>query len=803
MANPEKKPRRSAGKSNRSLFRRTVFLMVCLGIVCFIPLFAQLWKLQISEHDYWEEKGANQQTKDVAVNSSRGTIYDGAGNTLAMSATVYQLILSPRDVLGSVDKEDFKENDVLDEAAYEQALYDKRKLIVDGLVELLDMDEERLWKRIEYTASAYERLALELEEDEAQKVRAFISENRLASMLYLTPASKRYYPYATVGSHVIGFMAENENSGGVKVGAQGIEAVYQDLLSGESGRVVTSQNAAGMEMLTNYGAYFDGREGYDLNLTLDATIQSLAEQTIAQGIETYHVKNGGFCIVMDPQTGAILAMASTPDFDPNNFGTILDEDLLADLEQVETDSGADSQEYRNALVNAQYAQWRNKALADTYEPGSTFKPITVAQALEEGLISLDDHYYCGGSKVVGGFTIHCHKADGHKDQTLTEAVENSCNVALMEIAEKIGADTFWEYLEDFGLFERTGVDLVGEGSSVFWPGGYEYFTGPYAASSLATASFGQTFRVTPLQMIRAFAAVINGGHLLTPYMVSSVVDSQGNTVYYHETESVRQVVSEATSAAVREILESVVSKGSGKNAYMSGYRIGGKTGTSEKIGEDTDDVICSFIGFAPVDNPQVIVLLAYDSPQRDEKATNYTPTGTYISGGNITAPMAGKLIASVLDYMGVEKQYTAEELAAADVTMPRLIGYELTVANNVLNPLGLRCRTIGTGNKVTAQIPAPGVSIPGSSNVILYLGEEAPEEQLEVPDLIGKNAVDAKHLLEDMGLFIRFTGVSDYTDSAVTAAEQSILPGTLVDPGTVVEVRFVSSVIDYGHQNDT
>ena len=799
MANQEKKPRRSAGKSNRSLFRRTVFVMVCLGVFCFIPLVWKLWQIQIVEHDYWEERAATQQQKNVVVNSGRGTIYDGAGNTLAMSATVYKLILSPRDILASVDEEDFKENGVLDQEAYDQALYEKRKLIVDGLVELLGMDEERLWKSMEKTKSAYEVLDSELSEEETLLVREFVSENRLSFMLYLSPDSKRYYPYSSIGSHILGYMSYTETSGNVRVGAQGIEALYQDLLSGESGLIVTSRNAAGTEMLTSYGEYFDGREGYDINLTIDASIQSMAEQILAEGIETYHIQNGGFCIVMDPNTGAVLAMASTPDFDPNDYDAIIDADLLEELESVAERYGTDSQEYSDAYRDAYNLQLRNKALSDTYEPGSVFKPLTVAQALEEGLISMDDHYYCGGSKVVADWTIKCHDVKGHGDQTLTEALENSCNVALMEIAEKIGAETFWAYLEDFGLFERTGIDLVGEGTSLFWT--EESFKGIYGATSLATASFGQTFKITPIQMIRSFAAVINGGHLLEPYVVQSAVDSDGNTVYYHEVEEERQVISESTSQLVREMLESVVSNGSGRNAYMSGYRIGGKTGTSEKRDEDTNDVICSFMGFAPVDNPQVIVLLAYDSPERDPQKTKYTPSGTYISGGNIAAPMAGKLIASVLDYMGVEKQYTADELAAADVKMSRVVGYDLSVAKKSLTDKGLNCRTVGTGNMVTGQIPAAGVMIPGGSTVILYLGDEAPTEQVEVPDLSGMSPTEVKVKLESLGLFLRATGVVDYTDKNVAAAEQIILPGTMVDPGTVVEVRFVSSVIDYGGQN--
>lgn len=792
MENPSQKVRRSAGKNNRSLFRRTVFLMVCLGVLAFVPLVAQLWKLQIIQHDSWEARAANQQTNDVAVNSGRGTIYDAEGRTLAMSATVYQLILSPNDVLQSVDQDDYETDE-----EYEAALYAKRKLIVDGLSQLLGYDEEWLWKNVEYTASYYQRLATSLEDEDAAAVRQFISDNRLSSMLRLEPASKRYYPYSSVASHVLGYMAENQNSGGVKVGAQGLEAIYQEWLAGKMGRVVTTKNGVGGEMLSRYETYLDAEDGYDLTLTINADIQAMAEQTLAEGIKTYDVKNGGFCIVMDPSTGAILAMASTPDFDPNSYGSILDEDLLAAVQAAGESYGTDSQEYSAAVSSALNQQWRNRAVLDTYEPGSTFKPLVVAMALEEGLVSMDDHFYCGGSKTVAGRSISCHKKTGHLDQTLTEAVENSCNVALMEIGEKLGADIMWKYFGDYGLFDETGIDLYEEGS-LFWP--EDDFKGPYGAQSVAVASFGQTFRVTPIQMIRAFASVINGGHLLTPYLVQTVSDSDGNTVFYHEVEEVRQVISESTSAKIREILESVVTNGSGHNAYMAGYRIAGKTGTSEKIGEEGDDVICSFMGFAPVDNPRVLVLLAYDSPERSAPGSNYTVSGTYVSGGNITAPMAGQLIADILDYLGVEKQYSAEELASADTTMIRVTGYELTVAKGLLQSAGFNCRTVGTGNFVTSQVPAAGVSIPGGSTVILYLGEEVPDGQVEVPDLSGMTPTEAKNKLEELGLFLRATGVADYTDSGITAISQSIETGTPVSLGTVVEVRFVSSVIEYVYQ---
>ncbi len=792
----KQKPHRGDhGRSNRSLFRRTIFLMVTLGVVLFIPLIAQLYKLQITEHSYWDERAANQQRNDVAVSASRGTIYDREGRTMAMSATVYKLILSPRGVYGSVKEEDYKT-----ESEYRQALRDKREMIVDWLADTFDYDEEWLWARMENTGNAYVEVATELEEEDAEKVREFVQKNRLSEQLYLTPNSKRYYPYSSVASHVLGYMSKNENSGDNKVGAMGIEALYEDALSGERGRVVTSKNGHGMEMISGYEMYFDAQDGCNLTLTLDERIQAMLEQTMEEGIATYDVKNGAFGIVMEPKTGAILAMASTPDFDPNHYAAIVNEELAAELEAIAAEKGEDSDEYTAARREARDKQWRNRALADAYEPGSVFKPITVAMALEEGYVTLNDRFYCGGSKVVvpGTQPVHCHKHTGHGDQTLTEAVENSCNVALMDIGLRMGPEIMWKYFNDFGLRSSTGIDLVGEGTQVFWP--EEQFKGPTGTMSVAISSFGQTMKVTPIQMITAFAAVINGGHLLEPYLVQSITDSDGGTVYYHETSEVRQVISETTSDTVRSILESVVANGSGHNASMAGYRIGGKTGTSEKRDEEGDDVICSFMGFAPADDPQVLVLLAYDSPRRSSPGSNYTASGTYISGGNITAPMAGSLIASILDYMGVEKQYSEGELAGAeDTSMPRVIGSELTVAKGTLQNTGFNVRTVGTGSIVTGQLPSPGVSIPGGSTVVLYLDETVPEEQVETPNLMGVSPTKCKETLEEMGLFLRATGVADYNDPSVVAAGQSIDGGTMVSPGTVVEVRFVSS-INYGDQ---
>lgn len=800
--------RKKDRRANRSLLRRTIFLMSVFGILIFVPLVGQLWKLQIVQYDKWTERAAELQTRDVKVGANRGSIYDASGRTLAASGTVYNLILSPLDVVNTTkelaedDKDYQNEDGEVDDEKVQEAIDDVRDLIADFLTDELGLDRETLDTRLERTNSQYEVVAKELTDEQAQPIRDFISENKklgMSAMLALTPTAKRYYPQSTIASHLLGYMSYTEDSGDEKVGAAGLEAIYNDELSGKTGRVVTAKTGRGFQMLSTYENYVDAEDGADLTLTIDSSIQSLAEQLLQEGIEAYDVQNGGFVIAMNPQTGGIYAMASSPDFNPNDYDEILDADTQAELDALKEQYGADSEEYASAWNKAYNRQLRNKALSDTYEPGSTFKALVVAAALEEGVISMDDTFYCGGSSVIGGYTIHCQKRTGHGTQTLTQAVENSCNCALMEIAQRMGAETFWQYLEDYGLFDKTGIDLAGEGTSVFWAGGKEYFTSANGLSSLATASFGQTFKITPIRMITSFSSVINGGHLLEPYTVEKISGSDGDTMYYHETTQVRQVLIEDTSAKLREILESVVANGTGKNAYMAGYRIGGKTGTSEKRDEDTGDVIVSFMGFAPADDPQVVVLVALDSPKRNSPGSNYTASGTYISGGNMAAPIAGQLIAEILDYMGYEKQYTSDELSGADAAVPSLVGYDLDSAAEKLEKAGFAYRTVGEGSTVTGQLPAGGLSIPGGSTVVLYMGEEVPEDQVEVPNVVGMTPAKVKETLESLGLFVRITGVVNDYESDITASSQTIEAGTKVERGTVVEVHFVSSVIDYGY----
>lgn len=791
MTEKEQKKRENDRRANRTILWRSIFLMVVFGAMIFIPLLWKLWDLQIVQHEKLLEEAIDQQTADMPVSANRGTIYDANGTILSMSATVHTVVLSPKAVVElQEDYAEAVEDAKAGDGEYPDYPEPKNELIASGLAEILGVDELTIMEKLAKTSRQYEIVKSKVEENVAEQVRAFIADNKLSNGVFLEPDTKRYYPYSSLASHVIGFVnADNE-------GSYGLEARYNDELSGEAGRVVTAKNARGTEMFSHYENYIDAVDGSDLNLTLDANIQSMLESTLAEGIETFDVQNGGFAIAMDPNTGAVLGMASSPEYDLNNYGTIADLTTAEELEQLKVT--ATEEEYLTALQQAQWDQWRNKALNDTYEPGSTFKSLVLAAALEEGVVSESDTFYCPGYAKVADRTIKCHDHEGHGTQTLAQAVENSCNPAFIAIGQKLGAEKFYDYLERYGMIGTTGIDIPGEGSNESLVWARSLFTSEQGITSLATASFGQRFQVTPIQLITGIASVINGGHLYQPYVVESAVDDNGNVTYQHEATEVRQVISESTSETVRKILEGVVDGGTGKNAYVAGYRIAGKTGTSETLSTDKHNIV-SFVGFAPANDPQVIVLLAYDGPKPVVQGSNYTEDGYYISGGNMAAPMAGKLIASILDYMGVEKQYTPEELSGADTMVPQLKGHYLDYAQTLVKQAGLTCRTVGEGNVVTGQIPASGAYIPGNSQVVLYLGnEEVPTDQVEVPDVVGLTPEEVQNKLNDAGLYLRASGAVEYYVSSNEAISQSYAAGTLVDRGTVIEVRFVDgSVQDY------
>jgi stage V sporulation protein D (sporulation-specific penicillin-binding protein) len=788
--------------SKRSIFRRTLFLMVLCGMVIFIPLGWKLWDIAIVNCEAYQKAAQNQHGLDFVIPAERGKIYDRNSNVMAMSTTVYTLILSPRDLVKSVSNKD-EEGNTLSDEVYQAKVAARQDQMVEELMNLIpDLDREEVEGHVHATKMAYREIKVNIEEEEHKRIQEYIVENKASSYLYQIAGSKRYYPYSGLAAQALGFVNANG-------GAYGIEAVYNDVLEGTAGRVVTTRTAAGTERYNSYAEYIDAVNGYNITLTIDTTIQSYLEKTLEEGIKDFEVQDGAFAIAMNPKTGAIYGIASSPDFDPNNYGRItnellssqLDESAAAIFEKLKasntenlTDSQLMEKAESQAYSDAVNTQWRNKAIDSRYEPGSVFKAIVLAAALEEGVVSENDHFFCSGEAVVPGYPkpIKCSNTRGHKDQDLAKAVANSCNPAFIEIGKRLGVDTFYDYFEAFGMLENTGIDLPGEASLA----GAVWSRDKMSNVDLAVASFGQRFEITPLQMICGFSAVINGGNLVKPYVVQSVSTQDGTVVQNTQPEVVRQVISKQTSQRAADILEQVVATGSGNNGYVAGYRIGGKTGTSEVKTVDLDHYVVSFMGYAPADDPQVIVLLAYDHPKVKEPGSNYGPSGVYISGGNMAAKKAGPLIAQILDYLGIEKTYSTEEAAAADVVMPKVTGLSVTKAEDDLSRVNLRFRTIGEGETVSRQIPAAGTRIPGGSTVILYLGDSAPEASGTVPDVRGMTYENAKNALEKAGFFMRASGASVYYGNTTTAESQSIAGGVAAVTGTVVDVKFFNQVED-------
>ena len=785
-------------RANRTILVRTLFLLTLFGVAAFVPLLVRLWQIQIRDYDKYQGMAVEQQTADSTVEANRGTIYDRSGETLAMSATVYNIQLSPKEILACQEAYREKAANAAENGKTLDYPEPTNEFIASNLAQLLDLDEADILNRLTKTSSMYEIIKWRVEDDERDAVISFINENHITG-IYTPPTTKRYYPKNSLAAQVIGFVNPNVDNHG----AYGIEAQYDDALSGETGRIVTAKNGDGTQMLYRYEDYYDATDGDNLTLTLDSAIQSYCESILKKGIEQFEVQDGGFCIAMDPNTGEILAWANSPTFDLNNPWTVSDPVLNQYLEDIKSGGytkeayqkalaeGASSEEARDKAISAAetevlYTQWANRSISSTYEPGSTFKSIVLAAALEEGVVTENSHFYCSGVAQVDGWNgppIKCSDRDGHGDQNLAKAVANSCNPAFIKIGQALGAEKFYDYLEDFGFLEKTGIDMLGEQdySSLIWP--RDKFTGV----DLAVASFGQRFQVTPIQLITAASAVINGGHLMQPYVVSQVTDGEGNVLQRNEPTEVRQVVSEQTSERCRTILEGVVNGGTGHNAAVEGYRIGGKTGSSQTVYSD-DYTIVSFLGFAPADDPQVIILLAYNSPKPAFPGSNTTAGGWYISGGNMAAIMAGELLEDILGHLGVEKTYTAN----ADVLVPNLSGLNLADATSALQKNNLTLRTVGDGGTVTGQIPAAGASIPGGSQVVLYMGEAVPTDQVQVPSVIGLTAEQARQKLADAGLYMRASGAAEY-GSGVTAYEQSTAAGASVNRGTTIEVRFTDS----------
>ena len=729
-------------RANRIIQTRSFVLMILMGVVMFVLLFFRLFDLQITRHEELQGKAVNQQTRRTVVTANRGTIYDAGGNILAISSSAETIILSPLEIDNAV-------NDTEDPVSW------TKESLAAGLAEILGKDASAIRKRMDNGKSQYEVIQLRADEDTAAKVRSYVDENKIAGV-HLVADTKRYYPYGSLAAQVIGFVGD-ENTG-----LYGLEAYYEKELEGQSGLVISSKDQAENDMLYTYEQYFAAKNGSDLTLTLDTTIQYYLEKGIESMVDKFSAANGASGIVMDAKTGGILAMASYPNYDLNDFLTVSDQTLQERIERGES-----------TVADMQLLQWRNKALNDTYEPGSTFKILTLSAALEEGVVDKTTTVNCGGSVNISGYTIHCSNKNGHGLQTLVQSVGNSCNPAFINYGLRIGSEKFYEYMRSFGLMNTTGIDLGGEAVGVFAA------DSSFTQLDLACYAFGQNFTVTPLALIAAQAACVNGGYLHTPYLVERIADSDGNVTYRHDDTPVRQVISEQTSATVRECLEYVVASGTGKNGQVAGYRIGGKTGTADK--GQTGDVVVSFLCFAPADDPQVIMLITMDTPSR--------ATGTYVSGGNMVAPTASTVMAEILPYLGVEPSYSAEELLGMDTTVPNVIGMSVEEAKAKLKDRALSYKIVGDGETITDQTPAGGAIIPGKSSVILYAGEEKSTGKCVVPHLIGKTPSEANTTATAAGLLIRFSGTTGSESSSVRVLSQSIDEGTEVEAGTVITVQ--------------
>lgn len=721
------------------MWKRTVWMLVAmLLILSWVTGF--MFYHTVINADVLREQAQNQQLSDVEVQAKRGDIYDTNMNVLATSATVWQVVVRPTAFVEDDDK-------------------NEREIAAAGLSELLGMTYEEILKLCGKNV-AYQRVGSKIESDVTEKVRKFINEKGLSHCVELEETSKRYYPNDNLASTVLGFVGTDNN------GLEGLEAQYDSELSGENGRIVSARDSVGGEMPFAYEKVIDATPGNSLVTTIDEYIQYVAEKYLTQAVEQNGVRERGCCIVMDVNTGGILAMATKSDFNPNSPFEIYDEEKRAEIEAI-----TDDKERAKALSAAQYAQWRNKCVSDTYEPGSVFKIITGAAAIEEKAISLKDTYYCPGYITIADRRIRCHKDGGHGTQTLAQAYMNSCNPAFITIGQKLGVNLFTSYRKAFGLENITGIDLPGESSPIV-----------HSASSmgpveLASESFGQSFSITPIQFITAISAAVNGGYLYEPHVAKQIINSDGNIVRNFEKEPKRQVISNETSKQICEFLEGVVSEGTGKNAYIAGFRIGGKTGTSEKL--SSGGRIASFGAIAPSDDPQIAVLMLLDEP---DVPNPY--------GGTLAAPMVGKILEEILPYLQVSPEYTEEEAALLAVKAPDVIGMAVSDAEKQVKDSGLTAEVIGSGDTVIRQVPSNGQEIPKSGTVVLYTDDTTEKSTVTVPDFTGMTVSEANAAAVNAGLNIKISGSTDSS----TAYGQSLPKDAEVERGTVVTVEFRENV---------
>lgn len=751
-------------QSSRRMKIKMNIVLALLVLVGFGVLIGRLYQLQLVDGEMYQAKALKQQLRPTAISAQRGAIYDRNMKTLAASATVWTVTLSPAELKDA----------------------DQLSKIADFLAPLLGVEREKIIERGQKTASYYEIIKQKVDDTTADAILRFCDENKI-NCVNLVEDSRRYYPYGSLASTVLGFTT-SENKG-----AYGIESNYEKVLAGIPGMVVSAKNAKSGNTPYSYDREYEPVDGNSIVLTIDEVIQHSLERHLETAVIEHNVNNRAVGIAMDVNTGAILGMATKPDFDPNEPNILCDPKALAEIavfdEQIAAASGEEAERLKSerldVLGKAQFAQWRNKAISDPYEPGSVFKIITASMALDTEVCRPTGEYYtCPGFHIVAGRRKACWKAAGHGTIDFTQAVKFSCNPAFMMIGAKVGPRNFYDYFERFGLKEPTRIDLPGEADGIF----YDYDTlAKETGEELASSSFGQTFKVTPIQICTAVAAAVNGGRLMQPYVVSQVLDPEGNIVSTTEPVVKRQVISEQTSETMRGILEKVVGDpdGSGKNAYVPGYRVGGKTGTSEKLdakeGGEVTRRIASFMGIAPSNDPQVLVLVILDEPQMQN-----------IYGSVIAAPVVGAIMSDILPYLKVEPQYTEAELSDIEVKVPYVTGGVVHDALAALTARGLSYKLVGDGVNVTGQIPSSGTECPKGTRVILYTDGAQPADPAEVPDVLGLSAQQANRTILNAGFNIRLVG-ADIEGKGVMAVLQDPLPGTAAQEGTIVTVTFADA----------
>lgn len=740
------KKRAEKGPAQR-LRQRTAILILLILVLGFGAAVLRLTYLTTIQSSELQESAVDLQLADTTVSAKRGTIYDANGNVLAESASVWQVVMSPVN---------FK-NDK------------QRQAAAKGLSEIFDLEYNDVLDDTKQQ-SHYVVVKRRIESDEREKVLELIDtlkkDYSCSGVIQLLDDYKRYYPKNSLASSVIGFTGSDDQ------GLEGIEYEYDSYLSGTPGRIITAQNARGTDMPFRYEQNVESEDGNNVYLTIDETIQSICEKYMQKGVEDNNVLNKGVCIAMDVNTGAILAMVTTDGYDLNNPYEL----SAKDKKKIKSTAKSKQAEAESAALSA---KWRNKAVADTYMPGSVFKMCVASAALEENLVNEKTSFTCTGSISVEGETIHCSNISGHGTQNFVEVISNSCNPAFIQIGQMLGAGKFRQYYQGFGFSDKTGIDLPGEAEDSFWK------EGKMGGVDLAVASFGQNFTITPIQMITACAAVSNGGYVVQPHVVSKITDSKGNVIKTVDKKVKRQVISDDTSKKMNEYLEYNTERQGAAAGYISGYKVAGKTGTTEKRGVTkvessfSEDYISSFCGYAPADDPQIAMLVFFD-----------TPDGDAYYGSQVSSPVFINIMSEVLPYLDVKTSYTDEELGYVDASAGDYTGVSVDEAKTAVEADGFTATVKGNGSTVISQIPTVSSGLQKGGSIVLYTDSNSQSETVSVPSLIGLSPDEVNDVASAYGLNVSFSGA---TTSSGTSSSQNIEAGTSVSPGTVITVSFADS----------